>query len=58
MKRAASGFRFQPVELRGSVWLARLLLLLFMVMPLAITIAVMWKIKETILESVFSSRPG
>lgn len=43
---------------RQYLWLARLLLLLFMVMPLAITIAVMWKIKETILESVFSSRPG
>lgn len=39
---------------RHYVDLARLLLLLFMVMPLAITIAVMWKIKETILESVFS----
>lgn len=37
------------------IWLARLLLLLFMVMPIAITMAVMWKIKETILESVFSS---
>lgn len=33
----------------------RLALLLFMVIPVAITIAVMWKIKETILESVFSS---
>lgn len=32
----------------------RLLLLLFMVIPVAITIALMWKIKETILESVFS----
>ncbi len=40
---------------RQYLWLARLLLLLFMVMPLAITIAVMWKIKETILESVFSA---
>lgn len=39
---------------RQYLWLARLLLLLFMVMPLAITIAVMWKIKETILESVFN----
>ncbi len=39
---------------RQYLWLARLLLLLFMVMPLAITIAVMWKIKETILESVFA----
>ena len=38
-------------------WFARLLLLLFMVMPLAITIAVMWKIKETILQSVFSAGP-
>lgn len=33
----------------------RLMLLLFMVIPIAITIAVMWKIKETILESVFSA---
>lgn len=33
---------------------ARLLVLLFMVVPVAITIALMWKIKETILESVFS----
>jgi hypothetical protein len=30
------------------------LLLLFLVMPLAITIAVMWKIKETILQGVFA----
>lgn len=47
---AAAGF-----VARQYLWLARLLLLLFMVMPLAITIAVMWKIKETILESVFSA---
>lgn len=33
----------------------RLMLLLFMVIPIAITIAVMWKIKETILESVFAA---
>lgn len=39
---------------RQYLWLARLLLLLFLVMPLAVTIAVMWKIKETILESVFA----
>ncbi|HAV61989.1 MAG TPA: hypothetical protein DCY13_06455 [Verrucomicrobiales bacterium] len=37
------------------LWLARLLLLLFMVMPIAISMAVMWKIKETILESVFNA---
>jgi len=39
---------------RQYLWLARLLLLLFLVMPLAITIAVMWKIKETILQGVFA----
>jgi hypothetical protein len=38
---------------RHYLELARLLLLLFVVMPLAITIAVMWKIKETILNGVF-----
>lgn len=40
---------------RQYLWLARLLLLLFMVMPIAITMAVMWKIKETIIESVFNA---
>jgi len=40
---------------RQYIDFARLMLLLFMVIPIAITIAVMWKIKETILESVFAA---
>lgn len=40
------------------LWLLRpmeIIVLLLMVMPIAITMAVMWKIKEVILESVFQS---
>jgi hypothetical protein len=37
---------------------SQLLVLLFMVIPIAITIALMWKIKETILEGVFSIGPS
>lgn len=40
---------------RQYIEFARIMLLLFMVIPIAITIAVMWKIKETILESVFTA---
>jgi hypothetical protein len=41
---------------REHLWLLRpleIIVLLLMVMPIAITMAVMWKIKEVILESVF-----
>ncbi len=38
---------------RGSFWF----LVLFVLLPLAMTMALIWKTKETILDSIFSGRP-
>ena len=51
----------QPTSRLGSalIWLSRfsdLLLIFFMLLPLAMTMALIWKTKEVILDAVFGSR--
>ncbi|MEI7807554.1 MAG: hypothetical protein WCJ07_03610 [Verrucomicrobiota bacterium] len=51
----------QPASRLGSalIWLSRfsdLLLIFFMLLPLAMTMALIWKTKEVILDAVFGSR--
>lgn len=42
---------------RASLWTLLMSLVFFLLLPLSITMALLWKTKEVILESLFSARP-